>query len=575
MPQASILLTLVIAISFTGLVPLAAQDAPAPKAAKNKAKQKQQPAAPDPSLAEIKDEPGLPRVLLIGDSISIGYTLPVRELLRGKANVHRIATNGGPTTKGLTDLDHWLGDGHWDVIHFNWGLHDLKLIDGKHQVPIEDYEKNLGELVKRLEGTGAKLVWCSTTPVPTGAGNPPRRPEDVPAYNRVARKIMAEHGIAVDDLYGFAAPRVAEIQRKNNVHFTPKGSRVLAGQVAASIQRALASDRRASATPAKPELVAVARIWDRGPHNAFTDLIRFHDRWFCAFRESDAHVGGDGRARVLASDDGSRWESSALVAEEGIDLRDPKLSITPEGKLMIVAGGSVYQGTKQLKGRQPRVMFSPDGKTWSAPKRVLSEGEWLWRVTWHGGRAYGVSYTAGPKAPAPKGADPAKAAYAAEDDDWKLRLVASVDGIHYETVTRLGVPGRPNETTLRVLANGEMMALVRREAGSQFGWIGTSRAPYRDWSWHEIGYRLGGPNFIQLPDGSLWAASRCHEGGVKTVLARMDRDRYEPALSLPSGGDSSYPGMVWHDGLLWMSYYSSHEGKSSIYLARIKVPLEK
>src|SRR5688572_21808238 len=72
----------------------------------------------------ITDDPKLPRVLLIGDSISIGYTLAVRDLLKGKANVHRIPTNGGPTTNGLARLKQWLGDGKWDVIHFNWGLHD-------------------------------------------------------------------------------------------------------------------------------------------------------------------------------------------------------------------------------------------------------------------------------------------------------------------------------------------------------------------------------------------------------------------------------------------------------------------
>src|SRR5271168_1054472 len=71
-------------------------------------------------LAAIKDEPALPRVLLIGNSISIGYTLPTRKLLAGKANVHRIATNGGPTTNGLKNLASWLGAGKWDVIHFNW-----------------------------------------------------------------------------------------------------------------------------------------------------------------------------------------------------------------------------------------------------------------------------------------------------------------------------------------------------------------------------------------------------------------------------------------------------------------------
>ena len=88
----------------------------------------------------------------------------------------------------------------------------------------------------------------------------------------------------------------------------------------------------------------MARIWDAGAHNAFTDLIRWRDRWYCTFREGDEHVGGDGRIRVLVSTDGQAWTSAALVGEPGIDLRDPKLSTTPDGRLMIVAGGSVARG---------------------------------------------------------------------------------------------------------------------------------------------------------------------------------------------------------------------------------------
>ena len=99
----------------------------------------------DPSLAPVQDTPGLPRVLLVGDSISMGYTLPVRELLEGKANVHRIPANSGPSTRAVAAMDRWLGEGRWDVIVFNSGLHDIKSdAEGKLQVPIEAYEKNLG-----------------------------------------------------------------------------------------------------------------------------------------------------------------------------------------------------------------------------------------------------------------------------------------------------------------------------------------------------------------------------------------------------------------------------------------------
>ena len=112
----------------------------------------------NPAMKPITDTPGLPRVLLIGDSISIGYTLDTRAMLKGKVNLHRIPTNGGHTAKGLAEIDKWLGDGKWDVIHFNWGLHDLKYVipgagklalppKGKRVEQVEKYAANLDKLV--------------------------------------------------------------------------------------------------------------------------------------------------------------------------------------------------------------------------------------------------------------------------------------------------------------------------------------------------------------------------------------------------------------------------------------------
>lgn len=194
---------------------------------------------PNPAMAPIEDQPGLPRVLLIGDSISIGYTLPVREALTGKANVHRPKDNCGPTIRGLEKLEDWLGKGKWDVIHFNFGLHDLKFMpDGKQQVPLADYEKNLRELVGQLKKTGATLIWCATTPVPHQS-NPLRKNDDVMAYNAVAKKIMDENHIRIDDLYGFALPQIKEIQLPNNVHYSAEGSKVLAQQVSRTILEVL------------------------------------------------------------------------------------------------------------------------------------------------------------------------------------------------------------------------------------------------------------------------------------------------------------------------------------------------
>lgn len=320
-----------------------------------------------------------------------------------------------------------------------------------------------------------------------------------------------------------------------------------------------------------PELVTVKRIWDAGEHNAFTDLIRWHDRFWCTFREAEGHVGGDGKIRLLTSTDGDTWESMALLAEPGIDLRDPKLSVTPDDRLMIVAGGSVYRGGKTLLGRRPRVLFSKDGTTWTKPEPVLAEGDWLWRVTWHDGVCYGTSYDASQRSTA-AAKEAAKSEHPAAPGpaDWKLKLYRSTDGLKFELITHLDVPGNPNETTLRFLEDGRMMALARREAGTKLGWIGTSRAPFKDWTWHDAGMRVGGPNFIQFPGGELWAVVRKYEPKAQTVLAEMTDTSLKPVFTLPSGGDTSYAGLVRHGDLLWISYYASHEGKTSVYLAKVR-----
>ena len=189
------------------------------------------------------------RVLIIGDSISIGYFKPLQKLLEGKAVVEHNLGNAAHTANGLARLDEWLGDTRWDVIHFNHGLHDLKYVDeqgrnasvekGKQQIPIDQYERNLDEIVTRLKKTGARLIFATTTPVPDGMGI--RVKGDAKGYNVAAERVMKKHGVRIDDLYSFALPRLDEIQRPQNVHFTQAGSELLAEQVANSILRAIES----------------------------------------------------------------------------------------------------------------------------------------------------------------------------------------------------------------------------------------------------------------------------------------------------------------------------------------------
>ena len=198
--------------------------------------------------------PHLPNVLLLGDSISIGYTLKVRSRLANIANVYRpldhaekAPANCADTGTGIKNLHKWLGDKHWDVIHFNFGLHDLKYLDkaGKYVTPDqgkqvtlpEIYATNLRQLVGEMKKTGASLIWCSTTPIPEGAAG--RVKGDEVVFNAIAEKVMKENGVAIDDLYSLMAPRCAQMQKQRDVHFTEEGSDFQAAAVADIIQKHL------------------------------------------------------------------------------------------------------------------------------------------------------------------------------------------------------------------------------------------------------------------------------------------------------------------------------------------------
>lgn len=212
------------------------------------------------TVAEPATNPDLPNVLLIGDSISMGYTNPVRKKMVGMANVFRPKTNCGPTTKGVEELEKWLGDRKWHVIHFNHGLHDLKymgpnnenLADPKdatshQQVPPAEYASNLKKIAERLKKTGAVVVWCETTPVPEGAKG--RVVGDSKKYNKIAAKVMKDLGdIEINPLWQVSTDGIPT--RPENVHYTREGSDKLADQVVAAIKKHLPK-RPVSPSPIK------------------------------------------------------------------------------------------------------------------------------------------------------------------------------------------------------------------------------------------------------------------------------------------------------------------------------------
>lgn len=180
--------------------------------------------------------------------------------------------------------------------------------------------------------------------------------------------------------------------------------------------------------------------------------------------------------------------------------------------------------------------------------------DWIWSLTWHKGVGYGVVYQN-------------------KVGGWEAHLLKTTDGINFKHISQLPIDGNPNESTIRFDKEGEMYVLVRREAGDKMGVLAKSRPPYKDWKTEKLTKQLGGPNFFFLDNSTLVMGTRDYrKTGAKTVIYVTDLEGdINNTIELPSGGDTSYPGMVIYKKKLWFVYYSSHEEKTSIYLTKIPI----
>ena len=315
-----------------------------------------------------------------------------------------------------------------------------------------------------------------------------------------------------------------------------------------------------SAIAAEPtaEIVNVQKIWDKAPHNAFTDITRYKDAWYCVFREGKGHVSPHGALRVITSKDGKTWESAALLTSDISDLRDAKITVTPDNRLMLCGAGALLDKTKG--SHQSYIWYSENGTDWGEAIPIGDRGYWIWRITWHDGIAYGVGYRTD------------------NGRERGTRLYRSEDGKNFEVwVPSLRSENSPNESSLLFLEDDTAYCLSRREGPDKTAILGTSQPPYKEWTWKDLNVQIGGPQLLQLEDGRIVVGGRGYPGGAKTKLWWLDPKSAEltEITTLPSGGDTSYPGLFQYDGLLWVSYYSSHEGKTSIYLAKVDLPPAK
>lgn len=311
---------------------------------------------------------------------------------------------------------------------------------------------------------------------------------------------------------------------------------------------------------AAAKLVSVQRIWNRAPYNAFTDLIFWHDQFFCVFREARGHLSADGSLRVIASPDGRHWQSTAVLKVPNVDMREAKFSVTPDDQLLL------NSAIRSSKGKFQSVVFqSPNGKDWSTAKLILRNADWLWRVTWHKHVGYGFAYST----------DPAHRG---------ISLQRTRNGTDYTTVgQRLFTDMYPNEHAMVFLPDDSAVCLLRRDAKKSSdktgALIGTAAPPYTHWQWKNSGVFAGGPAMLILPDGTIVAGVRLINGKPRTALCWVDpvRGTLTEFLAIPPYGNTSrsdvgYPGLVWHDSFLYVSFYAKAGNKCCIFLAKVALP---
>lgn len=305
----------------------------------------------------------------------------------------------------------------------------------------------------------------------------------------------------------------------------------------------------------------IKEVGNKAPHNAFVDLCEFNQQLFCCYREAENHVSADGTIRILTLDFSGNRLYSNRIAIPKTDLRDPKITVTPDGNILLIAYARQTSSNNKTISTRNLTWISQTGHSWSSAKKIARRGWWLWRIRWHKNQAYGFAYNRKQNAIHFYAGNPRRSFHLHQP------FALSLDK-HKK--------GYPNESDL-VFNENKVFALVRRDADSYSAQLGHSTYPYKKWHWTDLGRYIGGPAMLRLDNdvalvaGRIFSQGRLVTGLLKLNLSNGD---LQELLVLPSSGDNSYPGLVLKGGLLYISYYSSHEGnKSKIYLVEIDINL--
>lgn len=319
------------------------------------------------------------------------------------------------------------------------------------------------------------------------------------------------------------------------------------------------------------EVQNIRRVFDNGDHNAFTDLVRFHDRYYLTFRSCpDGHmVHPTASIIILVSDDLQTWQPVHRFHVKHRDTRDPHFLVFKDR--LFVYTGTWYSGETTLPRSEYDLnkhlgyaAWSDDGATWNSP--IMLEGtfgHYIWRAATLGDKAFLCGRRKHQFDVRPRGEGP----------DVESAMLESDDGLVWRTRT-LFQEQRGDETAFRFDGDGNILAIGRR--GSDQAQILRSQPPYTTWDRRELDRYIGGPLLTRWAD--RWVVggrnTKTDGRGPKTAMYWLVGDELHPFAELPSGGDNSYPGFLeLSPTRAVMSWYSSHEkddqGKTitAIYMA--------
>lgn len=307
---------------------------------------------------------------------------------------------------------------------------------------------------------------------------------------------------------------------------------------------------------------SITKIYDAEKHCAFSDLTKWSGNYYIVFRVSDNHAyTKDGVIKVLKSSDGMNWKPEVSYAASDLDLRDPKFCVK-NNHLEVYAQGVRFNPDKTVKTARG-VLFNADSGMFRETEPALIDYQgapiWPWRFSAYHSEAYSLAYN---------------------QDAKVFKLVGTTDYKTMNTICDLSNLDRnPSEGTIR-FHNGNCYALIRRTGPTLFGV--SSLSNMCNFKWTELPLvGLGGPNFIFYDDNTLLISGRDYaspdysyaSSRTSLFVYKIKENKTYRVLTLPSGGDTAYPGLYLNGNEIWISYHSTHEGSTKVYLAKAELTL--